>query len=230
LEKNFKRVTTLKLLQFATIVGAFSKVRKMSHIIINGPAGNLETRFDLSTHATGKSAILCHPHPQYGGSMHDAVLQTATDVFLAHGIHCLRFNFRGVGASAGHFDHGAGEVEDLMAVHKWLSQQHTEDEIVWLGYSFGAAMVWQALQYAVPAGVVLVAPPIGMMDFTSAAPSELNMLTAIAGDRDDFVDANKFSAWEGVKTHTISGADHFFSGTHGALADVLAKVVSNSNF
>ena len=69
---------------------------------IQGPVGALQAQFDSATDPQGMVAVLCHPHPQYGGSMHDAVLQTAADVFLANGIDCLRFNFRGVGASDGH--------------------------------------------------------------------------------------------------------------------------------
>ena len=71
------------------------------HIAIEGPVGNLEARWTEAKSSIEVTALLCHPHPQYGGSMQDAVLETSANVLLDHGISCVRFNFRGVGASRG---------------------------------------------------------------------------------------------------------------------------------
>ena len=80
-------------------------------------------------------ALLAHPHPQMGGTMRDAVLDTVADALLERGICCLRFNFRGAGASAGTFDGGDGECDDLAAVLRWLADETSAP--VWLaGYSF----------------------------------------------------------------------------------------------
>ncbi len=190
---------------------------------IQGPVGALQAQFDSATDPQGMVAVLCHPHPQYGGSMHDAVLQTAADVFLANGIDCMRFNFRGVGASDGHYDNGVGEVQDLLAVADWVGDTHGECQQCWLGYSFGAAVVWRALQSTQPARVILVAPPVGMMDFSGAAPRL--RVDAIAGDRDDFVDLDKLAALTGVTSHVIQGADHFFAGCHGALSNSIGDLL-----
>lgn len=201
---------------------------------IDGPAGNLEARFELATDPNNITAVLCHPHPQYGGSMHDAVLQTCVDELTDAGVNCLRFNFRGVGASAGSYDGGTGEAYDLLAASAWVTQHQATDQLWWLGYSFGAAVVWRGLQSAqqtlpyIPARVVLIAPPVGVMDFSSAEPGPLQWpqhLDAIAGDRDDFIDAGKFQNWPGVHTHTIAGADHFFAGHHEMLATTLGDAI-----
>ena len=78
--------------------------------------------------------------------MHDAVLQTCTERLLEQGINCVRFNCRGVGASNGAYDKGFGESEDLLAIADWVSLHRLTHQQFWLGYSFGAAVVWRALQ------------------------------------------------------------------------------------
>jgi len=190
---------------------------------IDGPAGTLEVRVDEAPAGAHISALLCHPHPQYGGSMHDAVLQTAVDALLVRGVDCVRFNFRGVGASSGSHDKGAGEVDDLLAVSAWVHDTYPEHEIWWLGYSFGAAMAWRAMQQSQPARTILIAPPVGMMDFSGTASTAT--IDAIAGDRDDFVDGDKLANLDGVATHIVTGADHFFAGHHAQLAQTLAQVL-----
>jgi len=196
-------------------------------MLIDGPAGQLEAIYDESRTAREISAILCHPHPQYGGSMYDAVLETAATVLLAEGVNCLRFNFRGVGASAGRYDNGVGEVDDLLAAHHWLATTHAQHEVWWLGYSFGSAVVWRALQKATPKRALLIAPPVGMMDFAAHTPATpLDNINAIAGDRDNFVDATRFANWPGVTTHVIPGADHFFSASHAELAQTIKDIVT----
>ena len=190
---------------------------------IQGPAGALQAQFDAATEPQGMVAVLCHPHPQYGGSMHDAVLQTAADVFLANGIDCLRFNFRGVGASSGHYDNGVGEAQDLLAVADWVGENHGDCRQFWLGYSFGAAVVWGALQTTQPARVILVAPPVGMMAFSGTFAGL--RIDAIAGDRDDFVDLDKLAALTGVTSHVIPGADHFFAGYQAELASSIGELL-----
>ena len=190
---------------------------------IPGPAGPLQAQHDSASNPAGITAVLCHPHPQYGGSMYDGVLQTAAEVLLANGVDCLRFNFRGVGGSAGHYDNGEGEAADLLAVADWVRANYPDHLQWWLGYSFGAAMVWRALQTQQPVRAVLIAPPVGMLDFSG---TEVDVpIDAIAGDRDDFVDTSKLNTLPGVTAHIIPGADHFFAGQHAQLAATLASVI-----
>ena len=154
--------------------------------------------------------------------MLDAVLQTAGDVLMQNGIETVRFNFRGVGRSEGAFDEGRGETEDLLAVHAYVQTQYTPDEIWWVGYSFGAAMVWQALQHTAPQQVLLIAPPVGMMAF-SALEHLVPPIAAIAGDADSFVKLEALHELRGIDVHVLPGADHFFSGCHDALASVVEQ-------
>ena len=192
-------------------------------LLIPGPVGHLQAQLDSASQPGAELALLCHPHPLYGGSMHDAVLSTLSDVLLARGVDCLRFNFRGVGASEGQFDQGLGEVQDLLAVDAWARAQHPESKIWWLGYSFGAAMVWQGLAHANAERAVLVAPPVGRMDFSGGRGTI--RVDVIAGDQDEFIDQTQLRAWDTITLHAVGGADHFFSGAHTQLSETLGSLL-----
>jgi hypothetical protein len=200
-----------------------------SLVTIPGPAGELEASF---VRDDSHAIVSCHPHPQYGGSMHDAVIDTVERVARAHHFATLKFNFRGVGASTGSFANGIGEVDDLLAALAWL-RATVPDRPIWIaGYSFGSNVAWRALGRAgALAGVVLIAPPIGLMDF-GAATNVSAPLYVIAGDRDDYVDPAQLSRWARDATPAaaldiVAGADHFFSGGHAELARALDRVLSN---
>ncbi|MEM9620214.1 MAG: alpha/beta fold hydrolase [Pseudomonadota bacterium] len=195
---------------------------------IQGPAGTLEAKLERAVNEKTITAILSHPHPQYGGSMHDAVLRTAAEVLLEYGVNCLFFNFRGVGGSEGSFAHGTGEVDDLLAVIRWQQEEYPRDKLWLCGYSFGAHVTWHALAEALPQRAVLIAPPVGMMEF-AALPEEcvqaISSLDVIAGEQDNFVQQDQLSRWEAVNAHVIPGADHFFSNSHAQLKETLADIV-----
>lgn len=192
---------------------------------IKGPTGTLQAQIDIAENGHDTTAVMCHPHPQYGGSMHDAVLQTAADVLMQQGINCVRFNFRGVGTSEGSYDGGSGEVDDLLAVTSWVTDNYPDQKVWWLGYSFGAAMVCQALKQFTPNRCILIAPPVSMMNFADIQSS--SRLDAIAGDQDDFVDINALENWQAVNTLVIPGADHFFSTHHAELSHALTGLLNN---
>jgi uncharacterized protein len=193
-------------------------------MVIPGPTGTLEASHQPAASPTGAEVVLCHPHPLYGGSMHDGVLDCAARILLAAGMGVLRFNFRGVGQSAGRFDGGRGEIDDLRAVIGWL-RDRAPDAPVWLGgYSFGAHVVWQATAHATGvARILLLAPPIGAMDFPARAVAY--PVDVFAGDQDSFIEAEALSAWTGVHLHVVAGADHFFSGRLNDLADRIGAAV-----
>ena len=194
-------------------------------ITIPGPVGNLEARIEAGTN--DQWAILCHPHPLYGGSMHDAVLETAADVLMERNIGTVRFNFRGVGASDGDHDEGRGEADDLVAVRDWLAAEHAPGELWLAGYSFGANVVWRARSRIAEARrIVLIAPPVGAMEFSPPNDAEAARVTVVAGDRDAFVDLDTLRAWSGGRCdiRTVDGADHFFGGRWDALAEVLREL------
>ena len=192
---------------------------------IKGPEGEIEARWDITAEATGH-AILCHPHPRFGGSMDDGILQLVSTTLSQLGFGCLRFNFRGVGNSSGKHDGGAGEIDDLLAVSTWLEAEKPDQKPWLIGYSFGAHVVWQSLEKFSEqqlAGVILVAPPVGRMNFSQQGELPCPVF-AIAGDRDDFVDEQLFRRWPGINARVIEGADHFFSGTSVALTSALRDI------
>ena len=193
---------------------------------IQGPTGWLEARHDVAPIEKTVTAVLCHPHPQYGGSMHDAVLETAAQECLQRGANCLRFNFRGVGGSEGRYDGAGGEVDDLEAIVAWAREEYPRDKLWLVGYSFGANVVWQALarESCAAARALLIAPPVGMMAF-SDGETHTDQIQAIAGSADDFVDQQAFAAWQGVDTHVLEGADHFFGGAHGQLGELIGALL-----
>ena len=171
-------------------------------ITIPGPAGALEARVEAG--GGGRWAILCHPHPLYGGSIHDAVLDTVATVLAERDFGRVRFNFRGVGASDGQYDEGRGEADDLVAVRDWLAAEHAPDDgagggagggvdggvgELWLGgYSFGSSVVWRAASRMSEARrIVLVAPPVGTMDFAAPDDSLTAEVTIVTGTADPFV-------------------------------------------
>jgi uncharacterized protein len=178
---------------------------------IPGPSGPLEAVLSRPVRAAGTAAVLCHPHPLYGGTMHDAVLECLARVLVDTGVTCLRFNFRGVGASAGRFSGGAGELDDLAAAVDWIAREERPARL-WLGgYSFGAHVVWQAAGRALAAErMLLVAPPNGAMAFAAQRPP--CPVDAFFGSADAFVDAEGLAALPGVTAHVVLGADHFFTG------------------
>lgn len=191
-------------------------------ITISGPAGALEARVEAGR--SDRWAILCHPHPLYGGSMHDAVLDTVATVLAEQDIGRVRFNFRGVGASDGHYDEGRGEADDLVAVRDWLTAEHAPGEL-WLGgYSFGSSVVWRAASMVPEARqIVLIAPPVGAMDFAAPDDALTAQVTVVAGTEDPFVDLATVRHWAAgrCEIRTVDGADHFFAGRWDALAEVL---------
>ncbi len=162
--------------------------------------------------------ILCHPHPQYGGDMHNNVIATGEEAASAEGFSTLRFNFRGVGESEGSYGEGLGEMEDVQAAVEDLSSKLNtpEPSLILLGYSFGA---WVGLPVAIKderiKGMVAIAPPLEMSDFGFLRGCKKKKLL-IAGDRDDFCPVPRlkelYQQLEEPKSLTIiQGADHFFS-------------------
>jgi alpha/beta superfamily hydrolase len=190
-----------------------------------GPAGALEARLDAANGPVRAHAVLCHPHPLYGGTMNDAVLDCLAQTLLGSGVSCLRFNFRGVGNSGGRYDGNGGEVEDLRAAVGWLQSEHSPSQL-WLGgYSFGANVVWQCLAgMPEPHRVLLIAPPVGSMSFP-----ELDLSCPVdifIGDADEYARQDALAAWRGVRAHTIVGANHFFLGQRETLQQRIEQAIS----
>lgn len=208
----------------------FAPMRPTQGLFVPGPAGPIEAHL-AEGDAARASIVLCHPHPQYGGNMHDDVLAIIAQIAARRSIVPLRFNFRGVGNSAGSYDRGVGEVDDLLAVLDWLRREHQPEKLLLGGYSFGSHVVWQALDRCGElARVLLVAPPVGSMSYPVVSGLE-TPVDVIYGDADAFVAAADLEPWAtampAVRLTAIAGADHFFGSTSGALAEAVERALDN---
>lgn len=181
---------------------------------IVGPAGTLECALDTPSAARGL-ALVCHPHPLHGGTMDNKVTQTLARAFVQLGYAALRFNFRGVGGSAGKWAEGLGEVDDAMAVLKAFLQPG--QALVIGGFSFGAYVashVAAQVNAACAARVerlVLVGPAV--QTFTMAPVPDDTLV--IHGETDDVVALSEVLNWarpQALPVTVLPGAGHFFHG------------------
>ena len=165
-------------------------------------------------------AIVAHPHPLYGGSLDNKVVQTLAKSFHALGYAAVRFNFRGVGKSEGVFDDGRGELEDLLEVDRYASKRFAQSNKVLAGFSFGSYIAATAASQLQPSQLVLIAPAVGRFP-VGEVPKETLI---VHGEQDDVVllaDVLNWARPQQVPVVVFPGAGHFF---HGALVD-LQRVV-----
>lgn len=181
----------------------------------------------------GQSAILCHPHSLYGGTMNNNVVLAARDAALRLGLGTLRFNFRGVGASGGAFDEGKGEQRDLEACFTSLeSHEQGRDGVHLVAYSFGSWVAVQALgkEMISPVTVTLISPPVDFLDFSGLELSSQPTLV-VSGDQDQYGSVDSVDDWladqpSGIGTVgrvILSGADHFYSGKERELDAAITR-------
>jgi len=179
-----------------------------------------------------RGAVVCHPHPLYGGSMYNNVVDAALAAMWRLGWGTLRFNFRGVGASEGEHGGGVGEAADAAAAIKFLTGQPgvQPDGAVLAGYSFGAmAAMTAAPSISNLAALTLIALPVQMID-ASALDKFPHPIILAAGDRDGYCPARQLEAINrglGARSQfrIIEGADHFFGGSEDELADALEAML-----
>ena len=167
-------------------------------LIIPGPAGRIEAALDCpegDAPAQPVLAIVCHPLPTEGGTMHNKVVTMAARALREVGATTLRFNFRGVGQSEGRFDDGVGELDDLRAVAAWARANHP-DKILWLaGFSFGAYVSLRLAVELRAAALVSIAPPVGRSWDFSAIEVPTAPWLVIQGEADEIVDPQAVFAW-----------------------------------
>jgi len=178
-------------------------------VFIDGAAGRIETIIERPAGATRGAALVAHPHPLYGGTLDNKVVQTLARTFLELGYVALRPNFRGVGASEGVHDEGRGETEDLLRVAAYAKENFGDLPLVLAGFSFGAAVQTQVAQRTSPHRVVLVGVAVGRFP-SEAVPSDS---IVIHGERDETVALAKVLDWarpQELPVVVIPGADHFF--------------------
>jgi hypothetical protein len=195
---------------------------------IPGPAGNLETLLDSPQDADAtRAAVVCHPHPLYGGTMTNKVVHTLARAFNELGVPVVRFNYRSVGASAGTYDEGNGETDDAVAVLDW-SRQRWPNARLWLGgFSFGGAVAIRASVRRDVDRVVTVAPAIQRVPVDSANLPQCPWLL-VQGDNDELVNAAEVQQWASTLSRPpqlclLAGVDHFFHGRLNDLRDAVSS-------
>jgi uncharacterized protein len=167
-----------------------------ANVTLRGAAGAIEAIASApdANDARKGTAIICHPHPLQGGTMHNKVVTMIERSLRELGLATIIFNFRGVGASEGTFDDGRGETDDVLAIAEW-AQRVRPDDALWLaGFSFGSYVAARAAPQLPVRQMLSVAPPIGRWDFNSLA-SPLCPWLIIQGEADEVVDPEAVYAW-----------------------------------
>ena len=161
-------------------------------------------------------AVVAHPHPLYGGTMDNKVVQTLSRAFVQSGWNCLRFNFRGVGLSEGVYDEGAGETQDLLALVHELSPQGS---LALAGFSFGAFVACQALQGLWPTGrlqkIILVGTAVPKFPAPALPLEAHDQALVIHGEHDDTVPLSGVMDWarpQLLPVTVVPAGGHFFHG------------------
>jgi alpha/beta superfamily hydrolase len=208
------------------------KPPRAERLAIEGPAGVLEALLETPVTEHGEAltapafAVVCHPHPLFGGTLDNKVVYTVARAFEQLGAPAIRFNFRGVAGSTGSYDEGRGESDDALAVIAWGRQRFPGAPLWLAGFSFGGAVVLRIAELAAPERLVLVAPGITRLervDFDAArAAQPACPWLIVQGEADDVVPAPRVLAWAahrqprpGVpvpKVTLLPDAGHFFHG------------------
>lgn len=191
---------------------------------VAGPAGPIECAIDAPDGAPLGVAVVCHPHPQFGGTMDNKVVQTLARAFVQLGWRSVRFNFRGIGGSAGAWDDGAGEVDDALAVI--AATRAADAPFMLAGFSFGAYVASHAAARlpdgAKPQRMVLVGPSTLKQPMANVPADSV----VIHGETDDVVPLAATLAWARPQTLPVivfPGVGHFFHGQLGLLKNTVVR-------
>ena len=177
-----------------------------------------------------KGVVVTHPHPLYGGTMYNQVVEALVEVYQNNAFSTLRFNFRGVAGSEGRYDEGKGEQEDVRSALQYMREKGKRD-VDLAGYSFGA---WVNAKindtHSLYDRIVMISPPVAFLDFSFLSFNPKIRLV-VAGGKDDIAPAdtitNVINTWN-HKAHleVIEGADHFYTGKIGSLKSTLSRFIS----
>lgn len=206
---------------------------RLASVVVPGPAGALEGLLQQHTgHTPAITALVLHPHPLYGGTLHNKVVHRIASTLHQLGAEVLRINFRGVGASAGTHDRGVGELEDARAAWRWLAERHPHARHWLAGFSFGS---WIAARLAASEPgverVVLVAPSVKVSSFEVLRTCPVPKLV-LQGTADEVCPIEnlkaEFPTWADPKSLIeIEGASHFFDRQLGLLGDALREALES---
>jgi alpha/beta superfamily hydrolase len=210
-----------------------AEIKREEHVTFRSGELTLEGLFARpAAGASQPGAVVCHPHPLYGGSMHNNVVEAVLAAMWSLGYATLRFNFRGVGASEGEHDRGRGERDDADAALAFLVAQPgvRKDATVLAGYSFGAMVAMGAgLAADDVARVVAVALPVAMGDLSAGGIARKPVLL-VSGDSDSYSPVPQLRSLQAAlgksaRLEVIAGTDHFFGGKEDELAAAIAAAL-----
>ncbi|MCW8986454.1 MAG: alpha/beta hydrolase, partial [Gammaproteobacteria bacterium] len=198
--------------------------------VMQGLTGDIETVITQPHNLTESSplVVISHPHPLYGGTMTNKVVHILAKSFSELDAITVRYNFRGVGKSAGEYDHGIGETEDLQAIVAELRQWRPQAPVWLAGFSFGAYVTTRAQEKIKAEKLLLVAPPVSMYAFDEI--KEINVpWVVIQGGQDEVIDAEAVKNWVSERANPptliwMEEAGHFF---HGRLNDIKHALMQN---
>jgi alpha/beta superfamily hydrolase len=196
-----------------------------------GPSGSIEAILKEPSAPVTRAAIVCHPHPLFGGTMHNKVVYRIARAFQDSEFAVLRFNFRGTGRSEGTHDEGVGEKDDLRAAIQFIEEKYPDAEIWLAGFSFGSMVMLRsaACDDRVRA-FVAVGVPASKYDFTQIARCGKPKLF-VQGSLDEFGSPDDLkrlfdSLDEPKQLKIVEGADHFFEGRLTELVDAVSSFIS----
>ena len=197
-------------------------------LILQGPAGAIEALRDAPVQGEIRgTAVIAHPHPLFGGTMQNKVVQTLARAFVQCGWQAVRFNFRGVGASAGAYDEGRGEAADMQAV---IDQVAPSCPLALAGFSFGAFVTSHVVRTLAPMRsldkLVLVGTAASRFEVAPVAPELHEQTLVLHGEQDDTVPLVSVMDWarpQSLPVTVIPGVEHFFHGQLPLLKTLVAR-------
>jgi alpha/beta superfamily hydrolase len=199
--------------------------------LVTGDGETLDAELSTATPAHAQ-AVLCHPHPQYGGSMRSLVTSELFQALPAAGVTCLRFDFRGVGASTGAFGDGIGERHDVRAGLAHLLALDRTRPTYLVGWSFGADLAL-SIRDEGHAGWCAIALPLRWLDEADATGADPRRKLVLLAEHDEFRPAGEVAAvtthWTNTETEVIGGASHFFVGRTARLVERVQKWIDTAS-
>jgi hypothetical protein len=201
-----------------------------TQVVMDAEGARIEGLYRDST--GDRAVVVTHPHPLYGGSMHNNVVEAVVQAYQSRGFATLRFNFRGVGRSEGAYSEGIGEQKDVSAALELLASAGKR-LIDLAGYSFGAWVnALGAERFAAAGRLIMVSPPVGFIDFSFLRSCD-RLRLIVAGDADDIgppaAVRKMLPGWNpGARFEVVQGADHFYSGKTRELGRIIREFLDQS--
>ena len=210
-----------------------------SEIFIPGPSGRIQAKYYKSKQQGASVALVLQPHPQYGGTMNNRIVQLMYNIFLENGFSVIKINFRGVGKSDGEFDNGQGELADAAAALDWIERENLDNSQCWItGFSFGSLIAMQLLMRRPEINrFISISPQPNVYDFSFLAPCPTSGLM-VYGKKDELVPIEhidtlnkRLSLQKGIKVdfQGVEDTNHFFTKKEKNLSKILDAYIKKES-